>query len=126
MPWAGWLGRNPGRPQSLPEGAGLAYARNAKSYGWRNPLHHSERRAIDGHARLGETARRAERRQLEAGALYPQPASTKQAGAATASVRCKIGALHRLAILREVPRANLRTLAQDADGECGARSARAS
>ena len=40
-----------------------------------------------------------------------------------AGVHGKFGSLRRIAIVREVSRANLRTLAKDADGECGARSA---
>ena len=62
-----------------PTSAGFAFATNSKSNRWRNPLHHPEWCATDRDAGLGETARRAERRQLEAGSFDPQPAAIEHA-----------------------------------------------
>src|SRR5579862_4151737 len=126
MPWAGWRRTDSRGPESLPEGSGFACASNPKPHRWRDPLHHSEWRAADRNAGVGQTPRRAGRRQLEVGSLHPRPASAHQGGACAAVIYGRFGSLCGLSVLPEVPRANLRTLAEDTHGECRSRSSRTS
>jgi len=112
LPRSGRLRPNQRRPATNIPGFPTCACRNRKISPTASSVHHSQRRPAHRHARLGQAPRRAVRRQLEAGSVHPQSAQPDQRRTRPANRRDKLSSLHRLRLLPEVPRANLRALAQ--------------
>lgn len=109
-----------------PKSARSAGGVHPESQRRRNPLHYRERGATHGHARLGQSSPGIVGRQLETCCVYSESSAAQQARTIARSGGCGIGPVCRIAGLPEMPRGDLCAVAEDADGQCGARSADAS